>query len=143
MGQLAAASYIQHKPLDLRPGYAAAMSDQSAVSAAMFHLENIRGPIMCLAAQDDQIWDSPAQCKIATAYLQAHHHPYADVSQEYPGAGHIFLFATPDRPLIQADAGGIELLLGGTAQANVTAAAQAWPRIFSFLATALQAGSSP
>ena len=143
MGQSIGASYAQHKPLDLRPGYAAAMADKSAVPAAMFHLENIRGPIMCLAAEDDQIWDSPAQCTIAMSYLHAHQHPYADVSQEYPSAGHIFLFATPDRPLIQASTGGMQLLLGGTAQANVAAAAQAWPKIFAFLGAALQAGSSP
>ena len=143
MGQLAAASYMQHKPLDLRPGYAAAMTDKSAVSAAMFHLENVRGPIMCLAAEDDQIWDSTAQCTIAMLYLRTHKHPYADVSREYPGAGHIFLFATPERPLIQASTGGMQLLLGGSAQANVAAAAQAWPQIFAFLRAALQAGSSP
>lgn len=143
MAQAVGASYMQHKPLDLRPGYAAAMADKNAVSAAMFHLENIHGPVLCLAAQDDQIWDSPAQCTIAMSYLQAQHHPYADVSQTYDGAGHIFLFATPERPLIQAGQNGIQILLGGTAQANVAAAKQAWPKIFSFLASALQAGSSP
>ena len=143
MAQAVGASYMQHKPLDLRPGYAAAMADKNAVSAAMYHLENIHGPVLCLAAQDDQIWDSPAQCMIAMSYLQAQHHPYADVSQTYDGAGHIFLFATPERPLIQAGQNGIQILLGGTAQANVAAAKQAWPKIFSFLASALQAGSSP
>jgi len=143
MAQAVGASYTQHKPLDLLPGYVAAMADKNAVSAAMFHLENIHGPVLCLAAQDDQIWDSPAQCTIATSYLQAQHHAYADVSQTYPGAGHIFLFATLERPLIQAGQNGIQILLGGTAQGNVAAAQQAWPKIFSFLHSVLQAGASP
>jgi len=118
------------------------MADKNAVSAAMFHLENIHGPILCLAAQDDQIWDSPVQCSMTMEYLQARHHAYADASQVYPGAGHIFLFATPQQPLVQAAENGTQILLGGSAQANVAAGAQAWPKIFSFLAAALQAGSS-
>ena len=142
MGQSIAQSYMQQKPLDLRPGYAASMADKSAVTAAMFHLENIRGPVLCLAAQDDQIWDSPAQCAIAMDYLQANHHAYADASTIYPGAGHVFLFATAQQPLIHAEQNGTQILLGGSAQANVAAGAQAWPKIFFFLTAALQAGSS-
>ena len=143
MAQAVGTSYAQHKPLDLLPGYAAAMADKNAVSAAMFHLENIHGPILCLAAQDDQIWDSPAQCAIAMEYLKAQHHAYPDASQIYAGAGHIFLFATAQQPLVQAGQNGIQILLGGSAQANVAAGQQAWPKIFAFLGAALQAGSSP
>lgn len=143
MGAAAAASFTQHKPMDLRPGYVAAMSQSAAVAAAMFHLENVHGPILCLSASDDQIWDSSAQCAMTKSYAQQHRHAYFDEYQDYAGAGHIFLFATAQRPLIQADAGNFQLLLGGTPQANVAAAQQAWPKIFSFLGSALQAGSSP
>jgi dienelactone hydrolase len=143
MGQSIGMSFAQNKPLDLRPGYVASMQDGHAVKAAMFHLENIRGPVLCLAAQDDQIWDSPTQCSIAMSYLQTHHHPYADASETYPAAGHIFLFSSADRPLTSATQNGMSISLGGTAQANVAAAQRAWPEIFSFLASALQAGASP
>src|SRR5436305_13642987 len=119
------------------------MTDTNAVANAMFHLENIHGPILCLAAQDDQIWDSPAQCSIATQYLQAHHHAYADAAEVYAGAGHVFLFATAQQPLIQVGQNGTQILLGGTAEGNVAAGHQAWPKIFFFLGSALQAGSSP
>lgn len=142
MGQVVATSFMQHKPLDLRPGYSASMTDNAAVQAAMFHLEQIRGPVLCLAAQDDQIWDSPALCSLATSYLQSHHHAFADAAETYEGAGHIFLFSSADRPLTQAALGGMQIVLGGTAQANVAAAQKAWPRIFSFLNSALQAGAS-
>jgi dienelactone hydrolase len=143
MGQAVAQSYMQQKPLDLRPGYAASMGDKAAVTTAMFHLENIHGPVLCLAAQDDQIWDSPAQCTIATEYLQAHRHSYADASEVYAGAGHVFLFATAQQPFVQAAQNGMQILLGGTPEGNVAAGKQAWPKIFSFLGSALQAGSSP
>lgn len=143
MGQSIGASYAQHKPLDLRPGYVASMADKSAVSAAMFHLENIRGPVLCLSAQDDQIWDSSTQCAMTTSYLRTQHHPYADAAQDFAGAGHVFLFSSPQHPFTQLDEDNVVILLGGTAQANVAAAQAAWPKIFSFVAAALQAGSSP
>ncbi len=143
MGQSIAQSFSQNKPMDLRPGYDASMTDKTAVAAAMFPLENIRGPVLCLGAQDDQIWNSPAQCSMTMAYLQTRHHAYADASQVYPGAGHIFLFATPQQPLVQAAENGTQILLGGTAQANVAAGQQAWATIFSFLGSALQARTSP
>jgi dienelactone hydrolase len=57
----------------------------------------------------------------------------------YAGAGHIFLFAAPGRPMTQAPMGPITLQLGGTAQGNEAAEKQAWPRVFSFLTAALHA----
>lgn len=143
MGQIFMTAFTQHKALDLRPGYAASMQENKAqIAPAMFKLENIRGPVMMLGADEDQIWDSDAQSQIGMLYLAQHHHPYADVFLHYAGAGHIFLFSSPDRPMTQASMGPIALLLGGTAQANAAAAAQAWPRIYAFLDSALQAGAA-
>jgi dienelactone hydrolase len=143
MGQIFMAAFTQHKPLDLRPGYVASMRENKAeIASAMFKLENIRGPVMMLGADDDQIWDSDAQAEIGMQYLHEHHHPYADVYLHYPGAGHIFLFASANRPMTQAAMGPFTLLLGGSAQTNTAAAAQAWPRIYEFLDTALQAGAA-
>jgi dienelactone hydrolase len=139
MGQLFASAYMEHKPLDLRTGYEASMRENAAqIPAAMFHLENIHGPVMLIAAGDDRIWDSVAQCETAVAYLHAHHHPYADTFLQYPDAGHIFLFATPQRAMTQAPMGPFTLMLGGTAQTNVAAAQEAWPKISTFLTAALK-----
>jgi dienelactone hydrolase len=140
MGEQFGAAYMNHQPLDLRKGYDAAMqSNASQIPAAMFHLEDIHGPVLMLAADDDRIWDSVAQCEIGMRYLQVHHHPYADRYAHYAAAGHIFLFANAQRPLTQAPMGPFTLLLGGTPQANVDASKQAWPKIAAFLQSSLQA----
>ena len=139
MGEIFGAAFSSGKPLDVRPGYDAAMEVNGAmIPAAMFHLENVHGPIMFVAADDDQVWDSVAQSHIGMKYLRDHHHAYADQYLHYAGAGHLFLFSTPQMPFTQVPmGGGVTMLLGGTAQANVQAAQDAWPRIMSFLSGAL------
>ncbi|MBV8689567.1 MAG: acetylxylan esterase [Candidatus Eremiobacteraeota bacterium] len=141
MGASFAAAFGEHKPLDLRVGYDASMKENAAaIPDAMFHLENIKGPVLLLAADDDHIWNSVAQSELAMAYLKSHNHPYNDAYQHFAGAGHIFLFATPQHAMTQASMGPLTLLLGGTKDANLRAAAQAWPEIFSFLSSALSNG---
>ncbi len=138
MGDAFSAAFTAGKPLDMRPAYDASMQEnKSQIPAAMFHLENIRGPVMMLAADDDQIWDSVAQCEIGMQYLRDQRHTFPDVYLHYPGAGHLFLFSSASRPMTQAPMGPVTLMLGGTAQANTQAGQQAWPRIYSFLSAAL------
>ncbi len=133
-------AYTQHKPMMLRALYDASMRNRAAVRAAFFPLERVHGPVLCLSAHDDQLWDSPAYCAIAMDYLRAHHHPYADRTIDYPNAGHTFLWAT--RGLASAVLsvpvpGGGSIALGGTAAGDVKAAAAAWPLIWQFLAQTL------
>jgi uncharacterized protein len=121
---------------EMRTVYDAAMeSRRAAIPSAMFRLENIQGPVLLLAGDADGVWDSPAQCRIGIDYLKAHAHPYADECVSYPNAGHAFLFATPQRPLVTGARGGG--VFGGTARGNVTAGEQAWTKIDDFLAHAL------
>jgi dienelactone hydrolase len=120
---------------DMRAVYAASMQQQrAAIPSAMFHLENVRGPILLLAGEADGVWDSPAQCRLGIDYLKTHAHPYADECVVYPDAGHAFLFATPQRPLVTGARGGG--IFGGTARGNVAAGEQAWTKIDDFLAHA-------
>ncbi len=121
---------------EMRAVYDASMeSRRAAIPSAMFHLENIQGPVLLLAGDADGVWDSPAQCRIGIDYLKAHAHPYVDECVSYPGAGHAFLFATPQRPLVTGARGGG--VFGGTARGNVAAGEQAWTKIDDFLAHAL------
>lgn len=145
MGQAFADAYMNRTPLNLRKAYDASMRENAAqIPAAMFHLEKIRGPVLLLGADDDRLWDSDAQAELGIRYLREHHHPYADEYVHYPGAGHLFLFATPGHALTQVPMGPLQMLLGGTPQANLQAQAQAWPKIYAFLQSALQAaGSEP
>ncbi len=140
MGSAIGDAFGNRKPLDLRPAYDNAMQNSDAVSAAMFPLEKIAGPVLFLAADDDRVWDSVAQSDLGIRYLSEHKHPYADRSVHYPHAGHLFLFSTAARPMLQAPfGGGIEILFGGTAVANVAARAAAWPTIVAFVDAAWQA----
>lgn len=133
--------YMSHQPLVLRALYDASMNgDPAAVTAAFFTLERIHGPVLCLSGASDELWDSPAYCSMAMSYLRAHRHPYADRSMQFPNAGHTFLWAThgPSSAILTIPipgSGGIAL--GGTAQGDEDAAAQAWPAIWAFLAQAL------
>ncbi|MDB5070646.1 MAG: hydrolase of the alpha/beta superfamily [Candidatus Eremiobacteraeota bacterium] len=121
---------------DMRAVYAASMQQhRAAIPSAMFNLENVRGPILLLAGDADGVWDSPAQCRLGIDYLKAHAHPYADECVTYPDAGHAFLFATPQRPLVTGARGGG--VFGGTARGNVAAGEQAWTKIDDFLTHAL------
>lgn len=139
MGAQFGAAIITHAPIDLRKGYDASYQEHRAsVPAAMFHLENIRGPVLFVAAGDDGIWNSPLQSQIGMDYLRQHHHPYADRYENYPGAGHIFLFSSSDRPMTTAPMGPFTLRLGGTPEANAKAREEAWPKIFEFLNQALE-----
>lgn len=139
MGEQFMNAYTMHQPLDLRKGYEAAMTENKAdIAPAMFPLQNIHGPVLLLAGDDDQIWDSDAQCAMALAYLQQHHHPYADKYVHYAGAGHMFLFARPGHGGTQTALGPMTMLLGGSEQANIAAATAAWPLIGQFLQQSLR-----
>jgi len=101
---------------------------RGAIPYAMFHLENIRGPVLFLAGDDDAVWNSAEQSQIGMDYLHAHAHPYADAYVHYPHAGHAFLFATEGRTQVRS---------GGTAAGNVAAEKQGWLDIDAFLDRAL------
>jgi dienelactone hydrolase len=121
--------------VDMRSVYDASMQlYRGAIAGAMFALEKIQGPLLLLAGDDDGVWDSPAQCELAMAYLRTHPHPYADEYVHYARAGHAFLFATAERPQPQGQAGGST---GGTPRGNVDAAEKAWAKIDDFLGRAL------
>ena len=139
MGELFNKAFSTRIPVDMRPAYDVSMQDRAAVDAAFFHLEKINGPVLFLSAGDDQIWDSAAQSQLGLDYLKRLHHPFDDRSQSYPVAGHLFIFATLERPLIDAPFAGLTIVLGGTPKANVDAEADAWPRLMAFLETALRA----
>jgi len=105
-----------------------------AVDRTMFHLENVRGPILFLAAADDRVWDSKIQAEIGMAYLKAHDHRFADEMISYPNSGHGFLFSVDPHTMAPNPAAR---LVGGTAAGNVVAARAAWSAIDAFLTKAL------
>ena len=134
-------AYATRAPLDLRPAYDASVTEnRAAIAGAMFPLEKIDGPVLFLSAGDDRIWNSADQAQMGLAYLRNKHHAFADESHTYPGAGHLFLLSSPDRPFVDVPfAGGLTLLLGGSPSANEAAGNDATARIAVFLRNALAA----
>jgi dienelactone hydrolase len=129
------------QPMKLKPFYEASrLADAAQARAAMFHLERINGPMLCLSAGDDQMWNSAEQCDIASAYLRTHRHPFADRAIDYAGAGHLFYLATrgPSSAInTYAIPGGGSFAFGGTAQGDADAAHSGWNAIWKFLNAAL------
>ena len=129
-GRALGASFRPGNAIALKPLYdASRAADPKVTQAAMFSLEKIQGPVLCIAAADDQLWNSPAQCDIASAYLKAHAHPYADREIVYPNAGHTFMsglagakYAVTSYPL----GGGMSMAFGGTADGDAAAAQSAF-----------------
>lgn len=129
------------KPVALRPLYDASIDANASVAkAAFFPLQRINGPVLCLAAADDQTWNSPRYCTMALDYLHAHHHAFADREIIYPNAGHTFLGAVhgPQSAVTQLNFGTSALAFGGTPEGDANAATAAWKTVFSFFATALK-----
>jgi dienelactone hydrolase len=138
-GQQIGQMFMQHQPISFRASYDESRKNEAAVKAAFFPLERINGPVLCLAGQDDQMWNSPAQCDSAMTYLHDHHHAYNDRTVTYPNAGHMFMIAYngPKSAMNSVNTGSVTILFGGTPQGDANAAAAAWPAIYTFLASAL------
>ncbi len=130
----------QGQPVAFKPFYdASRAANAAAVKAAMFPMERIEGPVLCLGGDDDQMWNSASQCDDAMRYLKAHHHRYADREINYPNAGHTFILADrgPSSAMTQVSEGGETFLFGGTKRGDVAAATVAWKAIWAFLRASL------
>jgi dienelactone hydrolase len=137
-GQEVWRSVAAGRPVAFRDAYDAAARDRSAVERAFFPIERVAGPILCLAAGDDRVWNSPAQCEQAMAYLRARGHRFAaaDRAVSYPGAGHLYLLARAGTAaaLNVAPMGQGRMAFGGTPEADADAATAAIQAIGDFLA---------
>lgn len=140
------------EPVALKDAYKQSLSraDADVRERAFFAVERIAGPVLCLSADDDKVWDSRAHCKLAMDRLRARRHPFDDRVQSFRGAGHLFLAARDGAgsAINRLPLRGATLDLGGTPEADATAAAEAWPQIYAFLASALRSvnaagGGSP
>lgn len=124
------------RPVVICDAYEAARRNTAAVERAFFPLERIAGPVLCLAAGDDQVWNSSAQCELAMAYLRAHHHPFPDKIESFPGAGHAYLTARDGLAAAinsSPTGGGARMVLGGTPLRDTSAAQTALALIDTFL----------
>src|SRR6185312_4705778 len=121
---------------------ALAAASPAELAAATTHVEKVRGPVLMLASEDDQIWPSCRLAGIAMNRLRkaGHAATFADDLECYPEAGHIVgnpglpttgasVLTLPDHTLVA---------IGGTPAGIARAARDGFERRRAFLAKALR-----
>jgi dienelactone hydrolase len=99
-----------------------------AAVAARIPVERIKAPVMLVAGQEDQVWNSAMMAhNIAERRAEA---KLETVSLIYNDAGHA-LGGTGYNPTTQYDASPMKM--GGTPEGNARAQADAWPKTIAFL----------
>lgn len=73
--------------------FEAALNDPEKVSKAFFGVEKIRGPILLISAENDQVWPSYRMANDLATYLEKRGFNYAVVHKSY-ATGHGFSAAT-------------------------------------------------
>jgi len=121
-------SAITHNPTLMLPIHAGYLSDQSLVESASIPVEQIQGPVLLFAGQDDQVWPSAILTEMATERLSERQHPFPDRHICYEGVGHL-TFPIPNMPMPTM----LARMVGGTARGNAKAAADAWSNLLLFL----------
>jgi dienelactone hydrolase len=122
-------------PIAEAPRYLALLRDRNAVEQATIPVEKIRGPILLVSGQDDQIWPSPVLAEIAIRRLQEHAHAFPFEHLSYEGAGHgiyIPYNATTQITFVHP-VDGLQYTGGGTPRRNAEAGTNAWRRVLAFL----------
>lgn len=134
--------------LGWRESWAASLRQASsaAIEAATIPVERIGGPVLLLAANDDQFWPSCELSDVAwNRLVDAGHtqrHPL-DAHACFAGAGHALNPGLVGLPLANSltrprPDGGIVDRYGGSVQANGRATREAWQRVSTFLEAALK-----
>ena len=103
-------------------------------SDAEIPVEKIRGPVLLLSGQDDQIWPSPLMAERIMERLRRNRHPEQDVHLSYEGAGHWLPTGYVPMRGWRKD---MKIAIGGTPEGTTRAQADSWPKILRFLTSAL------
>jgi dienelactone hydrolase len=111
-----------------RPQDKGRATNPAAAAAARIPVERIKVPVMVIAGQEDQVWNSAMMAhNVAERRAEA---KLETVSLIYTDAGH-YLSGTGYSPTTQYDAG--QMKGGGTPAGNAHAQADAWPKTITFL----------
>ncbi len=120
-------SVITRIPTPLLPMHTGYLTEQSLVEPTIIPVEQIQGPVLLFAGQEDQVWPSATFAEMVTKRLREHQHPYPDRQVSYEHAGHLFPIPNLPMPFMLAR------MLGGTPQGNARAASDGWSQMLLFL----------
>lgn len=124
---------VSGQPQRLAVHYRYRMRNLEAVATAIIPVEQIKGPVMLVAGDADELWPSGEMARQVRARLAAAPGRTGDTIFIYPEAGH--RIGKSFVPAGSTRVAGGRLETGGTARANAAAQADAWPRVLRFLST--------
>jgi len=110
----------------------------AAAVLARIPVEKIKSPVMVVAGQDDQVWNSAMMAHNITERRVAA--KLDTVSLIYVDAGH-YLTGSGYEPTTQYNIGPMKA--GGTPEGNAAAQADAWPKTIAFLKRTLAVNANP
>jgi dienelactone hydrolase len=120
----------------VRPGVNYLNRLQRAPEGATIAVEQIRGPLLLVAGDEDQLWPSLLMAqRILRRRAERGGHAH-DRLLAYAGAGHLIGKAFLPSGSTRIAGGRIET--GGTPAANARAQADAWPKVLEFLRMQLE-----
>jgi dienelactone hydrolase len=128
---------VSRVPYRETPLFLAALENESAVNQAIISVENIKGPILLISGDDDQLSPSTLMSEMIMDRLRRHEHPFAYKHVKCEGAGHAINL--PDLPReayptkMTHSLTHITYDLGGDPDINAQAAKQAWNEVVAFL----------
>lgn len=101
--------------------------------AVIIPVERIRGPVLTLCGEQDQLWPSCAYADAITARRRQAGLASAELRE--PGAGHLIGFTVPNLPSASGTVtyAGASVTVGGTVQSDTLARLAAWPQLVTFL----------
>jgi dienelactone hydrolase len=125
------------RPIRFTPGFVAALSDTTTVSAAEIPVERINGPVLLISGSDDQVWPSSLLSEVAVRRFRERGHRFPVEHVCYEGAGHAIVpphpFASFGPTHFIHPVTGYDFELGGTPELNAKASVDSWQRILRFL----------
>lgn len=132
-GRDPAYSPAQGEPLRPAVHYRYRLRDTAAVAKATIPVERIRGRLLIVAGDADELWPSGHMARLVRERRAVAGRSADDVTLIYPDAGH--LIGKFYVPAGATRVGRIET--GGSPPANAAAQADAWPRVLEFLSKSL------
>ncbi|WP_235851584.1 acyl-CoA thioesterase/bile acid-CoA:amino acid N-acyltransferase family protein [Heyndrickxia camelliae] len=126
--------HMQAIPIQYRNFYRARLSQIVEKQDAIIPVERIKGDVLIISGEDDQLWPSDIHGDMIMERLRKASFPYGFEHLKYRGAGHSFYI--PHWPTANCTVGGygqIKMDLGGNPEKAAFAQSDSWQKILSFL----------
>lgn len=120
--------------LSMLPVSEASLDDRDAAERAAIPSERAHGPLLLVSGGDDRVWATGRMCRMIVDRMSKHARGSDVKHLHYPNAGHmLFPYIRPSDAMFPA----FPMDLGGTADDDLAAHADAWPQVIEHLRSSL------